>query len=62
VDFKTTANGPASELHQNQLRLYAAAMAKAGYEPVRLAIHDREKSERIDVPADPAPRSNSRIA
>jgi hypothetical protein len=29
-------------------------MAKAGYEPVRLAIHDLEKGERIDVPADPA--------
>jgi DNA helicase II / ATP-dependent DNA helicase PcrA len=54
VDFKTTANRPATEIHQNQLRLYAAAMAKAGYEPVRLAIHDLEKGERIDVPADPA--------
>jgi DNA helicase II / ATP-dependent DNA helicase PcrA len=53
VDFKTTANRPATEIHQSQLRLYAAAMAKAGYEPVRLAIHDLEKGERIDVPADP---------
>jgi len=54
VDFKTTANRPATEIHRSQLRLYAAAMSKAGYEPVRLAIHDLEKGERIDVPADPA--------
>jgi hypothetical protein len=25
---------------QKQLRLYATATAKAGYEPIRLAIHD----------------------
>jgi DNA helicase II / ATP-dependent DNA helicase PcrA len=54
VDFKTTANRPAPALHRNQLRLYAAAMAKTGYEPVRLAIHDLEEGDRIEVAADPA--------
>jgi DNA helicase II / ATP-dependent DNA helicase PcrA len=54
VDFKTTANRPAPQMHRNQLRLYAAAMAKVGYEPVRLAIHDLERGERIEVAADPA--------
>jgi len=54
VDFKTSANRPALPLHQNQLRLYAAAMAKTGYEPVRLAIHDLERGDRIEVAADPA--------
>jgi PD-(D/E)XK nuclease superfamily len=54
VDFKTTANRPAMQLHRDQLRLYAAAMAKVGYEPVRLAIHDLERGDRIEVTADPA--------
>lgn len=54
VDFKTTAKRPALQVHQNQLRLYAAAMAKTGYEPVRLAIHDLEQGERIEIAADPA--------
>ena len=57
MDFKTTANRPALQVHQNQLRLYAAAMAKTGYEPVRLAIHDLEQGERIEVTADPAAQS-----
>lgn len=54
VDFKTTANRPPAEIHQDQLRLYAAAMARTGYEPVRLAIHDLEQGERIEVPANPS--------
>jgi ATP-dependent DNA helicase UvrD/PcrA len=54
VDFKTTANRPALQEHQNQLRLYAAAMTKTGYEPVRLAIHDLEQGDRIEVAVDPA--------
>ena len=53
VDFKTSANRPPAEIYQDQLRLYAAAMARSGYEPVRLTIHDLERGERIEVPADP---------
>jgi ATP-dependent DNA helicase UvrD/PcrA len=54
VDFKTSANGPSAEVYQDQLRLYAEAMARSGYEPVRLTIHDLERGERIEVPADAA--------
>jgi hypothetical protein len=45
---------PPSEIHQNQLRLYAAAAERLGLEPVRLSIHDldSEKCDRIDVPHD----------
>jgi len=53
VDFKTSANRPPAEIYQDQLRLYAEAMARSGYEPVRLTIHDLERGERIEVPADP---------
>ena len=53
VDFKTTANRPPTELHENQLRLYATAMARSGYDPVRLVIHDLDQGDRIDVPPDP---------
>lgn len=52
VDFKTSASESAMADHENQLRLYAAAMARTGYEPVRLVIHDLEGGERIDVPPD----------
>ena len=53
VDFKTSASRPGAGIYQDQLRLYAAAMARSGYEPVRLTIHDLERGERIEVPADP---------
>jgi DNA helicase-2/ATP-dependent DNA helicase PcrA len=53
VDFKTSAGRPPAEIHQNQLRLYATAMTKAGYEPVRLAIHDLDHGDRINVSPDP---------
>jgi DNA helicase-2/ATP-dependent DNA helicase PcrA len=58
IDFKTSENRPPSELHQNQLRLYAAAAEKLGLEPVRLAIHDLDADEggRFDVPDDEAER------
>jgi DNA helicase-2/ATP-dependent DNA helicase PcrA len=56
IDFKTSENRPPSEIHQNQLRLYAAAAERLGLEPVRLSIHDldSEKRDRIDVPHDDA--------
>ena len=41
IDFKTSENRPPSEIHINQLRLYAAASERLGLEPVKLAIHDR---------------------
>ncbi len=55
VDFKTSANRPPSELHVNQLRLYAAAAERLGLRPVRLVIHDLDADEggRIEVPAGP---------
>jgi DNA helicase-2/ATP-dependent DNA helicase PcrA len=40
VDFKTASNRPPSEIHKNQLRLYALAAQRLGLTPVRLAIHD----------------------
>ena len=39
IDFKTSANRPPSEIHVNQLRLYAEALVRLGYEPVRMAVH-----------------------
>ena len=54
VDFKTSANRPPSDVHVNQLRLYAAALKRMGYEPVRLAIHDLDADDgsRLEVPDD----------
>ncbi|HXF50605.1 MAG TPA: PD-(D/E)XK nuclease family protein, partial [Dehalococcoidia bacterium] len=51
IDFKTSANRPPSDLHVNQLRLYAAAAERQGLRPVRLAIHDLDADNggRIDV-------------
>ena len=40
VDFKTSANRPPSEQHQNQLRVYAEAARSLGMNPVQLVIHD----------------------
>lgn len=53
IDFKTSANRPPSDLHLNQLRLYAAAAEQQGLRPVRLAIHDLDADDggRIDVDA-----------
>ncbi|MDI6824253.1 MAG: ATP-dependent DNA helicase [Bacillota bacterium] len=58
IDFKTSANRPPSEIHVNQLRLYAAALERLGYEPVRLAIHDLhdEHGGRTEVSHDPRAR------
>lgn len=59
IDFKTSANRPPSEIHVNQLRLYAEALARLGYEPVRMAIHDLddEHGARSEVPHDERARS-----
>ncbi len=53
IDFKTSANRPPSDLHVNQLRLYAAAAERQGLRPVKLAIHDLDADNggRIDVDA-----------
>ncbi len=51
IDFKTSANRPPSEVHVNQLRLYAAAVERQGLEPVRLAIHN------LDTDVDPSDRT-----
>ncbi|MQA85101.1 MAG: AAA family ATPase [Streptosporangiales bacterium] len=56
VDFKTSENRPPPVVHQNQLRLYAKAASRMGFEPVRLAIHDLDSDDpaeaRIEVPWD----------
>ncbi len=62
VDFKTSSNRPPSQIHQNQLRMYAVAAERMGLEPVRLFIHDLDddspdgKNARIPVPNDEAQR------
>jgi DNA helicase-2/ATP-dependent DNA helicase PcrA len=55
IDFKTSSNRPPSEMHKNQLRLYAAAAERMGYEPVAMGIHDldSECGGRYPVPDDP---------
>jgi DNA helicase-2/ATP-dependent DNA helicase PcrA len=58
IDFKTSANRPPSEAHKNQLRLYALAAERMGFEPVTLAIQDldADKGGRIIVSHDKAER------
>jgi DNA helicase-2/ATP-dependent DNA helicase PcrA len=58
IDFKTSSNRPPSEIHQNQLRMYAAAAERLGLVPVALAIHDLDADAggRIVVPDDAAER------
>ena len=55
IDFKTSENRPPDAMHQNQLRLYAAAMERTGLHPVRLSIHDlnADAGGRIEVASDP---------
>jgi DNA helicase-2/ATP-dependent DNA helicase PcrA len=52
IDFKTSENRPPSEVHQNQLRLYAEAAQRLGWQPVALSIHDLDADggDRITVP------------
>jgi DNA helicase-2/ATP-dependent DNA helicase PcrA len=59
IDFKTSENRPPSELHKNQLRLYAAAVKTSGRRPVRLSIHDldAETGQRYEIPFDDKERS-----
>ncbi len=54
IDFKTTENRPPSDLHQNQLRLYAEACRRLGLNPVQLVIHDLDSNTggRIEVDQD----------
>jgi len=54
VDLKTSENRPPSELHKNQLRMYAAAATKLGMEPTKLWIHDldADDGQRIEVSND----------
>jgi DNA helicase-2/ATP-dependent DNA helicase PcrA len=40
IDFKTASNRPPPKVHENQLRLYAAAAERMGLEPQKLMIHD----------------------
>lgn len=49
IDFKTSANRPPTQVHENQLRLYAAAAERQGWNPVGLYIHDLDTD---DVPDD----------
>jgi DNA helicase-2/ATP-dependent DNA helicase PcrA len=58
IDFKTSANRPPSEIHINQLRMYAAAAERQGLRPVRLAIHDLDANDggRLEVPHDDVAR------
>ncbi|MDI6872361.1 MAG: PD-(D/E)XK nuclease family protein, partial [Bacillota bacterium] len=59
IDFKTAENRPPSEAHKNQLRLYAVAVERLGYEPVGLYVHDldREAGGRVAVTDDARARS-----
>jgi DNA helicase-2/ATP-dependent DNA helicase PcrA len=52
VDFKTSEGRPPSELHQNQLRLYAEACRALGLNPVQLIIHDLDSDMGGRVPVD----------
>lgn len=54
IDFKTTSNRPPPKMHENQLRLYAAAAERTGLEPVTLAIHhlNADCGGRVTVPHD----------
>jgi DNA helicase-2/ATP-dependent DNA helicase PcrA len=52
IDFKTSENRPPTELHQNQLRLYAAATERLGFKPTSLAIHDLEDEEGGRIPVE----------
>jgi ATP-dependent DNA helicase UvrD/PcrA len=54
IDFKTSANRPPSDIHMNQMRLYAAAVERLGFRPVKLAIHDLDSDggHRMEVPRD----------
>ncbi len=54
IDFKTSVNRPRAEFHRNQLRLYADAARRMGWEPVSLAIHDLDANngKRIFIPPD----------
>jgi DNA helicase II / ATP-dependent DNA helicase PcrA len=59
IDFKTAANRPPLLVHQNQLRLYAAAAERLGLQPIRLCIHDLDADDggRIEVAHDDAART-----
>lgn len=54
MDLKTTENRPPSEVHKNQLRLYALTAERLGYEPVALYIDDLDSDDggRLEVPYD----------
>lgn len=62
IDFKTSANRPPSDIHVNQIRLYAAALERLGFEPVRLAIHDLDADfgARLEVSNDVRARDSFR--
>lgn len=50
IDFKTSVNRPPQHVHENQLRIYAAAAERIGCRPRRIAIHDLERDgKRIDI-------------
>lgn len=57
VDFKTAANRPLSQQHQNQLRLYAEAARALGMNPVRLAIHDLDADRGGRMPVEDSERA-----
>jgi len=57
VDFKTAANRPPSQQHQNQLRLYAEAARALGMNPVRLAIHDLDADRGGRMPVEDSERA-----
>lgn len=53
IDFKTSVNRPPAQVHENQLRIYAAAAERVGYRPRRIAIHDLEREgRRIEISED----------
>jgi DNA helicase-2/ATP-dependent DNA helicase PcrA len=55
VDFKTSSDRPPSELHQNQLRLYALVAQRQGLKAVRLFIHDLDAATGSRLEVDPNP-------
>lgn len=54
IDFKTSSNRPPSQIHMNQLRVYAAAAERLGWEPVKLTIHDLQADHggTLEIPHD----------
>ncbi|HHV61384.1 MAG TPA: PD-(D/E)XK nuclease family protein [Firmicutes bacterium] len=61
IDIKTAENRPPLPQHQNQLRLYAEAARRLGWNPVRLAIHDLDSEDGTVIPVKEDPQELDRF-